>query len=823
MATFIYRGDDLGSASPQESGDLARRVNDALKTFDAGWMFHFTSERRPAVGYPGGSHFSDATSAIIDEVRRISYEQTDKHFVNDYFIDITYLPPDNSKRNAEAFLIDNLPEVGPEFVEKENQKVFEDRLRAFQNLLGSDLNLERIGVRTIEEDDGPIEIDDQLSHLIKCATNRDIQIAAPPIGTELSHAVACEKLYNGFTLRIGRSVASVMTITDMPNYSYPNMFEGLNQLSDSYRVSWRFIVRDPVDAIRDIEIERGKWHSRRRGAIAAIQGKEGPFQNSDALEMAADANQAADEARAGKVTFGYYTMSIVIWEKIHEDEDERGTDALARLTKIQENLAAYIHRLHFQTYYEKENVLEAFLGTLPGIGHAQLRKPMLSSRNLADFVPLTASYTGSITAPCPFYPPGSPPLAYVSTNGSTPYAMNVHSGDVGHFMITGETGAGKSVFLGFMLAQHRRYAGSRQIVLDVDRSHYTLCKAVGGTHYEVGGDDGVAFCPLAHIDEPLERQWAEGFIGQLLALRGVDPIKKRAAIFKALEAFAKAGPPYSLTNFIAMPYLDDQIIEALSHYTVSGNSGGVLDAEEDTIDASDFLCFEMRGLMDADVSIKQPVLTFLLRYMERLCTGRPTMLVLEEVWTFLDNEQAAQAIKRWLKTLRKANVAVGFANQSLQEFISSPLADTLLGSCPTKIFLSNPDALSEVAARAYTKIGLTRGQIAQIARGTKKSDYYITSPEGKRMVSLDLTSVELAFIGVSGKRDVPEVRRLVEEERKLLALNPNPPLGVGPDKHLPWQSVWIAHKVGGTVGQGWAKRWIELWQAFGGYSRDFDQ
>jgi type IV secretory pathway VirB4 component len=390
-------------------------------------------------------------------------------------------------------------------------------------------------------------------------------------------------------------------------------------------------------------------------------------------------------------------------------------------------------------------------------------------------------------------------------------------------MITGETGAGKSVFLGFMLAQHRRYAGSRQIVLDVDRSHYTLCKAVGGTHYEVGGDDGVAFCPLAHIDEPLERQWAEGYIGSLLAKRNVDPIKKRASIFKALEAFAKAGPPYSLTNFRAMPYLDEETRDALEHYTIAGNTGGILDAEEDTIDAADFLCFEMRGIMDADVSIKEPVLTYLLRYMERLCTGRPTMLVLEEVWTFLDNPQAAEAIKRWLKTLRKANVAVGFANQSLVEFIESKLADTLIGSCPTKIFLSNPDAGTEHASAAYRKIGLTKAQISMIARGTKKSDYYITSPEGKRMVSLDLTTVELAFIGVSGKRDVPEVRKLVEAERAILEKNPNPPLGHGPGQHFPWQSVWIANKVGGTVGQGWAKRWLELWQLFGGYSREFDQ
>ena len=816
-ATYAYRGEDLGSASAYSSAVLARRFNDAMKQFGPGWMFHFTSERRAAVGYPSGSHFVDPTSAIIDEVRRVSYEQSRNHFVNDYYIDITYLPPEDSAGKAEQFLVEGQKDTGPAFAGRQARKTFEERLRNLEGMLKPDLNLVRLGVRTIDDGDGDIEVDDQLSHFIKCATNRDILVSAPPADTHISAVVACEKVRNGFTLRIGNQMVSVLLVTDMPSHSYPNMFEGLNQISDCYRVSWRFIIRDPREAIKDISIERGKWYSRRRGAVSAFQGKEDTFHDTDAVAMAIDANQALSDAKAGETVFGYYTMSLVFWETIKPGESE--DDANERLTKIQEGVAAYIHRIHFQTFFERENILEAFLGTLPAIGHAQLRKPMLSSRNLADFVPLTASYTGQLQNPCPFYPAASPPLAYVSTNGSTPYALNVHSGDVGHFMITGETGAGKSTFLGFLLAQHRRYLGSRQIVLDVDRSHYALTMAVGGVHYEVGGDNGISFCPLAHIDEPLERQWAEGFIGMLLQKRSVDPMKKRHAVFKALEAFAKAGPPYSLSNFIAMPYLDAETMDALAHYTVAGNTGGILDAEEDTIDAADFICFEMRGLMDADASLKEPVLTYLLRYMERLCTGRPTMLVLEEVWTFLDNPQAAEAIKRWLKTLRKANVAVGFANQNLAEFIASPIADTIIGSCLTKILLSNPLAATEIAAAAYRRIGLTKGQIRQLARGTLKSDYYVMSPDGKRMISLDLTRVELAFIGISSRSDVAKVRRLVEEEAEYLKAHPNPDLA----NHLPWQARWIADKVGGDIGQGWARRWLELWSLLGGYRRYVSQ
>lgn len=810
-ATYRYRGGDLESASKLTMADLSQRVNDAIKRFGPGWMFHFHSERKSAVGYPSGSTFPDATSWVIDEVRRANYEADGSHYVNDYWIDITYLPPTDSAKKGEQFLIEGQQELGAAHAAREALKTFNEHLRAFEGMLGPDLNLARVGLRMIEEDDGEVEVDEQISHFIKCATNRDVLVRALPVGAHVSPVVACMPLRNGFRLRIGDQLLSVLVITDMPGHSFPGMFDILNKMAYSYRASWRFIVRDPMAALRDIERERLKWFGKRRGMADALQGKESPFPDLDAVEMANDANIAAANCRSGEVVFGYFTMSLVFWERIEPNESEE--EAWSRLVKTVDNVSAYIHRMHFQTYFETENVLEALLGTLPGIGHAQIRKPMLSSRNLADFIPTTAVWTGNITNPCSFYPPDSPPLAYVSTNGSTPFALNVHVGDVGHFLVAGETGAGKSVLLGFLLAQHRRYENARQVVFDVGRSHYALCMAVGGLHYEVGGDDGVAFCPLAHIGEPSERLWAEGWLAMLLLKQGVNPLEKRSQVFMALEALARSGPPFSLTNFVRQPFIDEEVREALRYYTIEGNSGGLLDAESDDLAQADFLVFEMQSLMDYDAKLREPVLTYLFHYMERLCTGRPTMLVLEEVWTFLDNVQASEAIKRWLKTLRKANVAVGFATQSLVDLINSPIRDALLGSCRTKMLLANPEANAPQSREAYTKIGLTPWQVRQLARAQRKRDYYVISDDGKRMISLDLSRVELAFVGVSDKDGVARVRRLVAEERSALIEHPETLTS-----RYPWQARWLAERVGGEKGQEWAKYWLDGWAGRGGYA-----
>jgi type IV secretion/conjugal transfer VirB4 family ATPase len=823
MATYTYRGGDMGSESQLNMADLNRRINDAIKRFGVGWMFHFSCERKQAQGYPKGSFFKDATSAIIDQIRELSFEKEGQHYINEYWLDITYLPPADSTRRGEEFLIEGQRELGPEHAAKETLKQFNEQLTMLEGMVGSDLQLRRVGVTPIEDEHGVVEVDEQISHLIKCTMNRDILLQKIDPQTDVSTVVGCTPLRGGFRLRMDDMLCSVLIVTDMPGESHAGMFDVLNRIEAHYRASWRFIVRDQAAALKDIELERGKWHGKRRSAADALQQKETRFENSDAVKMANDANDAAGLCRSGDAVFGYFTMSIVFWQKI-EQLDEAGEgeeEAWTKLRKQQDTVASYIHRIHFQTYHEQENVVEAFLGTLPGMGSAQLRKPMLSSRNLADFIPTTAVWTGSPTNPCQFYPADSPPLAYVSTNGCTPFSLNIHAGDVGHFLVTGDTGGGKSVLLGFLLAQHRRYPEARQIVFDVGRSHYTLCQAVGGLHYEIGGDSGVAFCPLAHIDEPQERAWAEQWIGLLVEKRGiVNAVEARKPIVKALENMARNGPPYSLSNLMRQPYLEPGIVDSIRHYTVEGNSNGILDAEYDSLNNSDFIVFEMQGLMDADPSIREPALLFLFHYIERLCTGRPTLFILEEVWTFLDNPQAAQFIKRWLKTLRKMNVAVGFANQSLGEFTKSSIADTIIGSCITKILLANPNASTSQQREAYEKIGLTSWQRKQVAAARRKREYYFVSDLGKRMIKLDLSAVELAFLGISNKDEVDRVRQIVEEENALLAEYGPLPL----DKHIPWQARWIAERVGKEinpeVGQAWAMAWIDAWKQRGGYNLD---
>src|SRR3546814_9066461 len=107
-----------------------------------------------------------------------------------------------------------------------------------------------------------------------------------------------------------------------------------------------------------------------------------------------------------------------------------------------------------------------------------------------------------------------PPLLYAETSGSTPFRLSTHVGDVGHMMIVGPTGAGKSVLLGLLALQFRRYAGAQVYIFDKGFSARATVLAMGGAHHALGlggtseGAGAIAFQPLRSIDRADARAWA---------------------------------------------------------------------------------------------------------------------------------------------------------------------------------------------------------------------------------------------------------------------------------------------------------------------------
>ena len=194
-----------------------------------------------------------------------------------------------------------------------------------------------------------------------------------------------------------------------------------------------------------------------------------------------------------------------------------------------------------------------------------------------------------------------------------------------------------------------------------------------------------------------------------------------------------------------------------------GAYGRIFDSDYDSLQLGSWQTFEMEKLM-ATPQIVGTVLMYIFHCIERSLKGEPTIIVLDECWVFFDNEQFAQKIREWLKVLRKANASVIFATQSITDIVNSPIFNTVLESCPSRIFLPNPDALEEETRKNYMTFGLNKKQIQIIAGSVKKQDYYYVSPFGARLfrLALEACPVSLAYVAVNTK-GINEAKSIVEK------------------------------------------------------------
>src|SRR5207248_3005201 len=199
------------------------------------------------------------------------------------------------------------------------------------------------------------------------------------------------------------------------------------------------------------------------------------------------------------------------------------------------------------------------------------------------------------------------------------------------------TGAGKSVLLGLLAAQFRRYANAQVFAFDVGYSMWMLAEAASATHYDLaaGRPDAIRLQPLVAVDDPAERAWAADWLETLIAL-------------------------------------DDRVAV--------------------------------------------PVLLYLFRCVERRLGSQPTLILVDEAWLPLMHSLFGPRLHQWLLTLRKQNAAVVLATQSPAQLARLPFRHTIVNSCPTKIYLPNPDAITPGQIDLYRELGLNAREIESIAR-----------------------------------------------------------------------------------------------------------
>jgi len=351
-----------------------------------------------------------------------------------------------------------------------------------------------------------------------------------------------------------------------------------------------------------------------------------------------------------------------------------------------------------------------------------------------------------------------PPLLFAKTEGATPFRLSLHVGDVGHTLVIGPTGAGKSVLLALMALQFRRYSRSQVFAFDFGGSIRAVALAMAGDWYDLGGalsedaPDPVALQPLAAIDGAGERAWAAEWVAAIMVREGitVSPDAKEH-LWSALTSLASAPIGERTLTGLSVLLQSGALKRALQPYSVGGPWGRLLDAEAERLGEGHVQAFETEGLIGAGAA--PAVLSYLFHRVEGRLDGSPTLLIVDEGWLALDDPTFGAQLREWLKTLRKKNASVVFATQSLADIEKSSIAPAIIESCPTRLFLPNERAIEPQIMTIYRRFGLNDRQIEILARAIPKRDYYCQSRRGNRLFELGLGEVALAFTAASSKAD----------------------------------------------------------------------
>jgi len=741
--TARFRGPDLDSAVPAELVAVAGRLNNAFRRLGSGWAIFVEAQRHEAATYPD-SRFPDPASALVDAERKAGFEEAGAHFESSYFLTFLYLPPAEDAARAENWLYEGRERGGANA--HEALRGFADRTDRILQLVDAFMP-ECVWLNDAET----------LTYLHSTVSTKRHRVRVPETPIYLDALVADQPLTGGLEPRLGDTHLRILTIVGFPTVTTPGILDELNRLAFPYRWSTRAVLLDKTDATKLLTRIRRQWFAKRKSIAAILKevmtNEASVLVDTDAANKAADADLALQELGADYAGQAYVTATVTVW-----DTDPRiAAEKLRLVEKV-------IQGRDFTAMPETINAVDAWLGSLPGHVYANVRQPPLSTLNLAHMIPLSAVWAG----PERDEHFAAPPLLFGKTEGSTPFRLSIHVGDVGHTLIVGPTGAGKSVLLALMALQFRRYERAQVFAFDFGGSIRAAALAMGGDWHDLGGgltdgaDDSVSLQPLARIDDGGERAWAADWISAILSRESVAITPEvKEHIWTALTSLASAPPAERTLTGLSVLLQSNDLKQALRPYCVGGPYGRLLDAEAEHIGEATVQAFETEGLIGTGAAAA--VLAYLFHRIEDRLDGRATLIIIDEGWLALDDESFAGQLREWLKTLRKKNASVLFATQSLSDIDGSAIAPAIIESCQTRILLPNERAIEPQITAIYRRFGLNDRQIEILARAMPKRDYYCQSRRGNRLFELGLSDVALALCAASSKSDQTAIAQTIAE------------------------------------------------------------
>jgi type IV secretion/conjugal transfer VirB4 family ATPase len=532
--------------------------------------------------------------------------------------------------------------------------------------------------------------------------------------------------HRGF-LRLDDFYVKVLTLKEPSAQSFPLIFQRLLEVHANYHVVTEWKKEDSGTMRRTIQAKRRHFHNTKHSFFSQVNLNDAPARDvlaDDSKEsQVRELGESIKELELKGNYFGNFSLTVVIYDR--------------DLAKLERACAEFykVFSVHdAQLYEEKYNLLNSFLATVPGNYVFNLRSVYLLNSNYADYSFLFTLHCGEHQNRHLH----QEYLAVLETNHHTPYFLNLHHRDVAHTMILGRTGAGKSFLLNFLITNLQKYE-PWTFVFDLGGSFESLTQLFGGSYVKIGiNSPDFRINPFSLPPTKENLDFLTLFVKVLLqgsSAVELDPTEERD-LYQQIENLYSVDPPLRTLGVLSNT-LGHRIADRLAKWTRGGQFGFLFDNSEDTISFSRFQCFDFQK-MSQYPELLEPLLFYILHRANSVISDREISTVfkaflIDEAWVFLKNPSIQRYIVEALKTWRKANAAMILSTQSLDELRRSEVLDVIIESCPTKIFLANPDMDRDLYRRQFH---LNENEVDLISTLIPKQQFLIKTPELAKVANL---------------------------------------------------------------------------------------
>jgi type IV secretion/conjugal transfer VirB4 family ATPase len=788
--TFLTKSGDLGmvlsvagvdyeSLDNDEQQYAVKRLESALKAFGEGFHVYqyLFKTNRPEI--PFASYDDALIDAAIDQRREFFESKRDRLYEIELFY-VIVLEGARSKTGIMPALMrmprdpqGGIRELKAQFT-NDNMKVL---LRA---QIDADLVKLEQRVQNFTRqlaDLMPIEIQGQQKQFgfFRRLLNFDAwRIEGRPQSTQyldfqaVNSNIEAERDY----LRVGDHFVRILTMKEAIAETRPLVLDRLLKIESNFYAVTEWTPLSMAKARKEVDKRRRHFNMSKSGFVSQIGSDPAKTNQRDVL---IDESKQADIENLGECLrvlgdgqmLGDFSLTVVLYS--------------TNLQTIQQEIgefAGVFTNADGALFTETYNQLNAFFATVPGNYAQNLRKMYLLNSNYADMSFLFTIHPGEKTNTHL----RSEYLAVLETDNATPYYLNLHNGEVAHTLILGMTGSGKSFLCNFLLTNAQKYR-PQTYIFDIGGSFQSLTEIFGGTYLNVGQESrDFTINPFSLPETKDNLQFLFSFFRVLI--EGNDKrykldFKEERKLWEAIERIYVVAPEQRTVSTFSE--IIGELKERLHRWTREGQYGFLFDNVEDTLSFSKFQTFNFAGWGDAP-EVLEPLLFYVLHRASneiadpaKLATFKTFLL--DEAWLFIKNETIRNYVVQAQKTWRKHNAAMVLATQSIKELEDSGMLAIVAESCPTKIFLANPEMNRQVYREAFH---LNDTEIDIIANLVPPGEMLIRKAQSSKKVRLNVDSVSY-WIATNNARDNLLKREafaqhgIAEGVRQLAATHPFQP------------------------------------------------